>query len=233
MYEKKRIIGFIPARGGSKGIKDKNIIDLCGKPLISYTITASLDSNYIDKTIVSTDSNIIADISRECGADVPFMRPIELASDTSKTIDVVMHFLKYLESNKEKYDALVLLQPTQPLRTNTDIDKSIELFFQKQQRGLASVSPVDDHPILIRTINADCEMSSLLEMGSTCRRQDMPEYFRVNGCIYVNKVEDITDKTSFNDNPVGYVMESTHSVDIDELKDLALAEYYLKRGTKA
>lgn len=227
MYKGLRILALIPARGGSKGIKNKNIIDLHGKPLIYYTIHSALGSKYIDKTIVSTDSEEIARVSREFGADIPFMRPDYLATDTSKTVDVVMHTLDYYRSMGEHYDVLVLLQPTEPLRDEVDIDGSIELFYEKGQRGLVSVSLVNDHPILIRSINENSELTSLLDIESTCRRQDMPSFYRVNGCIYINKISDISNRTSFNDNPIGYIMDDSHSIDIDEMKDLVLAEYIL------
>lgn len=228
MFQGKRILSLIPARGGSKGIKDKNIINLNGHPLISYTIKSAIESKYIDSVVVSTDSEKIAQISRECGASVPFMRPAELAVDTSKTIDAVIHAIEFLRSRNHEFDVLVLLQPTQPLRDASDVDSSIELFFEKGMKGLASISLADDNPILIRTIDKNGEMASLIGRNSTCRRQDMPKYYRVNGCIYINKVDEITEATSFNDNPIGYVMEQNHSVDIDEMKDLVVAEYYLK-----
>ncbi len=186
MYKNNRILALIPARGGSKGIKNKNIIELNGKPLIWYTIIASLNSKYIDKTIVSTDSKMIATIAQSCGAEIPFIRPAEYATDTSKTVDVVLHAIQELKNSNEIFDDLVLLQPTQPLRTAEDIDSAIELFYQKGERGLTSVSQVDDHPILIRTINEEYELESLLKINSTCRRQDLPRYYRVNGCIYIN-----------------------------------------------
>lgn len=229
MFAGKRILALIPARGGSKGIKGKNIVDLCGKPLISYTIIHALRSKYIDRVIVSTDNEAIAKVAREYGADVPFTRPDELASDTAKTIDVVLHAIDFFGDSDEQFDILVLLQPTQPLRTVKDIDESIRFFFDNGQRGLVSVSSVDDHPLLIRTINDSNELSTMLKACSTCRRQDMPEYYRVNGCIYINRVDEIDQSLSFNDNSIGFIMEKSHSVDIDEEKDLIMAEYYLKQ----
>lgn len=228
MYDSMRILAIIPARGGSKGIKNKNIINLKGHPLISYTIDAALKSKYIDTAVVSTDSEEIARISKACGASVPFLRPAELATDDSKTIDTVIHAINKLREMSSEFDVLVLLQPTQPLRDSKDIDAAIELFFDKGLKGLASVSLVDDNPLLMRTMNKDGSMTSLLGVNSTCRRQDMPVYYRVNGCIYINLVKDITESTSFNDNEIGYVMDKNHSVDIDELKDLIMAEYYLE-----
>ena len=230
MIKKNKIVALIPARGGSKGIKNKNIIDLCGKPLISYTIQAALESKYIDKVIVSTDSQEIADVAIKYGAEVPFLRPGELASDTSKTIDAVMHAVGELEKRKEEYDILILLQATQPLRTADDIDSAIELFIKNKGQSLVSVSPVEDNPILIRTIDNLGRMNSILPMKSTCRRQDMPLYYRVNGCIYINLISELDLNTSFNDNKIPYIMPKERSVDIDEIKDLLIAQYYISRN---
>lgn len=228
MFNNQKILALIPARGGSKGIKDKNIVFLAGKPLIAYSIEAAKYSKYIDDIIVTTDSEKIAEISKQYGASVPFMRPAELATDTSKTIDAVLHAIRTLKSLGKEYSTLLLLQPTQPLRTTDDIDKAIEVYYQKGEKGLVSISPVDDSPLLIRSIGADGKLVKLLSQNSTCRRQDMPNYYKVNGCIYINKIDELDKNTSFNDNKVPFIMTKEHSVDIDELSDLWMAEYYLQ-----
>lgn len=230
MYCGKKILALIPARGGSKGIKNKNIIDLCGQPLISYTIRAAQSSRYIDEIIVSTESKEIAEIAERYGAHVPFLRPIELASDTSTTLEAVMHAIGYLESKNAIFQTLVLLQPTEPLRSSEDIDGAIKKYFLHGERSLVSVSEVDDSPILIRTLGENDLLFPIINMNSTCRRQDMPAYYRVNGCIYINKISEINETTSFNDNEVAYIMQKEHSVDIDELKDLYIAQYYLENA---
>lgn len=231
MFENSRILALIPARGGSKGIKNKNIIPVAGKPLIAYSIDAALHSKYVDDIVVTTDSQIIADVAKEYGARVPFLRPDYLASDTAKTIDAVIHAVDELKNQGHSYDVLLLLQPTQPLRTSEDIDAAIELFYQNNQKATVSVSPVDDHPLLIRTVSSDGCLTNLLNTGSTCRRQDMPDYYRVNGCIYLNKISEVDKDLSFNDNKLAYIMPRERAVDIDEPKDLLLAEYYLNNGT--
>lgn len=232
MFGKQKILALIPARGGSKGIKDKNIIPLAGKPLIAYSIEAAKKSKYIDNIVVTTDSEKIAEVAKQYGARVPFLRPTELAADTSKTIDAVLHAVKTLTSMGENYNTLVLLQPTQPLRTADDIDRAIELYYKNGENGLVSISPVDDSPLLIRSIGDDGKLINLLSQNSTCRRQDMLDYYKVNGCIYINKIEEIDKNTSFNDNNVPFIMPKEHSVDIDELSDLWMAEYYLKNIIK-
>lgn len=226
MFQDKKILAVIPARGGSKGIPHKNIIDLCGRPLISYTIEAALQSKYIDYVMVSTDDAEIAGVSRKFGAEVPFLRPAELAADTSKTIEAVIHAIRMLQDRGQSFETVVLLQPTQPLRTSRDIDGAVEKYANCGSAALASVSEVDDHPILIREIRNN-QLRPLLNISSTCRRQDMPAFYRVNGCIYINEVSEISRDTSFNDNIIPYIMEKSHSVDVDEMADLVIAEYYL------
>lgn len=227
MFNGKRILALIPARGGSKGIKDKNITDLGGKPLIAYSLECGLNSEYVDSVVVTTDSERIAEVARQCGTRVPFLRPAELASDTAKTLDAVLHAVRTLEQMGERYDLLLLLQPTQPLRTSEDVDGAIRAYFANGCEDLVSVCEVSDHPILIRTIEQG-RLHNLLSCSSTCRRQDMPAYYRINGCIYINAVARLNENTSFNDNPVPYVMQKSHSVDIDEPIDLEMARLQLK-----
>ena len=232
MFENNRILALIPARGGSKGILHKNITPLAGEPLIKYSIDAAKQSKYIDYVLVSTDDAEIADIAKKYGAKVPFLRPKELASDTAKTIDAVLHAIETLRKAGETFDSLVLLQPTSPLRTAEDIDKAIETFYQFNRQPVVSVSEVSDHPILIRTIeqtpNGD-RLKPLLDGSSTVRRQDMPPFYRVNGSIYINPIEEISQTTSFNDNLVPFIMQKNHSVDIDEPIDLRIAEWIAER----
>lgn len=230
MLQGKKFLGLIPARGGSKGIKRKNIREIAGSPLISYTIRAGLASKALDAVVVSTDDEEIASVARSYGAEIPFMRPAELAGDTSKTVDCVVHAVRTLASEGREYDAVVLLQPTSPLRRASEIDDACELFLETEMRGVASVSEVHDHPILIRSIGEGHELHKLLEgTGSTARRQDMPAFYRVDGGIYVNATSTLGLDTSFNDNPIGYVVEDADSaVDIDTMEDFRRAERLLE-----
>lgn len=220
-----KIIAIIPARAGSKGINNKNIIDFNGKPLIEYSIDVALKSKYIDKVVVSTDGEHIANIARECGADVPFLRPKNLALDTSKTIDCVTHCIEELKKQGEEYDYIVLLQPTQPLRQVFHVDEAIELIINRKEDSLVSVSKVKEHPILMRTINKNSYAVNILECSSTMRRQDFPDYYKVNGSIYINRInENLNSETSLNDNKLVYIMDEKYDVDIDEMLDLKIAE---------
>ena len=182
--------------------------------------------NIVDKSI------IIYIVAKKFGVEVPFLRPQELAADTSKTIEAILHLLEELNKIAEKYDVLVLLQPTSPLRTSEDIDKAIQKFFKFDQKSLVSVSKVKDSPILMRTIIAEDKMEKILSVSSTVRRQDMPDFYKVNGAIYINKISEINASTSFNDNEVPFIMSSSHSVDVDEYKDLEIVKYFLSGGNK-
>ncbi len=233
MYKDKRILALIPARGGSKGIKNKNIISLDGQPLISYTIECGLNSRYIDDVVVTTDSEIIAETALQYGAQVPFLRPEELAKDTSPTIESVLHAICALRDLGKEYDSMILLQPTQPLRTSEDVDLSIEEFYKHDQRPLISVSLVNDHPILMRLINEDGKLEKLIPANQDCRRQDMPPYYRINGCIYISRIADLNESTCFSNYEIPFIMKQSHSVDIDEPADLAVAEYYLANRHKS
>lgn len=224
-----RVLALIPARGGSKGIPGKNTKKLAGKPLIAYTIEAANGSACIDDVLVSTDSEDIAEVAREYGAWVPFLRPTELASDTAKTIDAVMYTVNRLAKEGREYDYVILLQPTSPLRKSEDIEGAFCLA-RKTGEDVVSVSEVSDSPILIRTCAEDGQLTPLLSGSSTVRRQDMPKYYRVNGSIYVNRVSELSSETSLNDNRMGYVMSRERSVDIDEPVDFLVAEYHLSGG---
>ena len=223
MYKDKKILALIPARGGSKGIPNKNITDLAGKPLIAYSINACKGSRFVDDIVVSTDSEKIATIARTFGAEVPFMRPEELAMDTSKTLDAVLHAVSELKKQGREYDSIVLIQPTQPLRTSEDIDGAIDTYYINSEQDVVSVCEVSEHPLLMRTLKEGV-LVPLLDKSSTCRRQDMDKYYKVNGCVYVNSVNNLNENTSFNDNLIPYVMDRSHSVDIDEPADLKYAE---------
>lgn len=231
MYQNKKVLAIIPARGGSKGIPHKNIINLCGKPLIAYTIEAANQSTYIDTVIVSTDDVDIQRISEQYGALVPFLREAKIASDEATTISVVVDAVKRLEVNGEKFDVVILLQPTSPLRTTEEIDVAIDIFFQNNMQGIVSVNVAEVSPFLLRTIEGS-QLQRIISKNSTIRRQDMPTYYEVNGAIYINAISDIKESLSFNDNPIPYIMSCEHSIDIDTWDDLEKAKYYLsnKRG---
>lgn len=229
MYKGKRILAIIPARGGSKGIPRKNIISVNGKPLIQYTIDVAKKSKYIDRIIVSTEDEEIADIALSSGAEVPFLRPKELAQDETKTIDVLVDVIKKLKLSGKEYDYSILLQPTQPLRQPFHIDESIERLIELNEDSLISISEVKEHPILMKTIDENGKLQNLLNSRSDIRRQDFSKIYKVNGAIYINKInEQFNKNTSLNDNKIAYIMDKKYDLDIDEPEDLLFLELMLK-----
>jgi len=224
MYKKKKILALIPARGGSKQIINKNIKLLCGKPLISYTIEAALASNYIDDVVISTDSDLIAEISLKYGGQVPFMRPKELAGDESKTIDVAIHAINALIKMGRNYDYLVLLQPTSPLRTKDDIDSAIKIIIDGDISSLVSVREVKENPALMRTIENN-KLKNIMDFNGSLRRQDLPKYYIFNGAIYINSIDMLLKQKKFVDEKTyPYVMDYERSIDIDEILDFKIVE---------
>ncbi len=229
MYKGKRFLAIIPARGGSKGIPHKNIMNLCGKPLISYSIEEAKQSKYIDYVLVSTDDKEIKDVSIAYGANVPFLRPEKFSDDKAKSIDVVIHAIDFLKNEGNLFDYVVLLQPTSPLRTYEDIDNAIELIAEKNESSLVSVCEVDENPILMRTIENDTLKSILQFNGDNLRRQDLPKYYIFNGALYINTVEMILSLNAFIDEKsIPFIMERGKSIDIDNILDAKLAQYILE-----
>ncbi len=228
MYKDYTILALIPARGGSKGIPGKNIKEFNGRPLIAYTIAAARRSKYIDSVVVTTDSQKIASIAMEYGAEAPFLRPVELAQDGSKTIDAIVHARDAMEALGRHHDVVVTLQPTSPLRRSEEIDRALEAFFSHGELGLASVSEVTENPVLTRRLDRSGVLHPILSMPSTVRRQDMPRFWHIDGAVYVNRSSDLTTETSLNDNPIGYIMPRLRSSDIDDIEDFQHAEEIMR-----
>lgn len=228
MINNRKVLAIIPARGGSKGIPNKNIIDVCGKPLIQYTLDAAKKSKYIDEIHISTDCESIISIVRELGFNVERKRPAELAQDDSATIDVLIDVLKYYEELNKQYQIILLLQVTQPLRTVEQIDNALEHFIDNKEKGLVSVSQVAQHPILMRSIDENGQLLNLLSMESTIRRQDFKDYFTVDGSIYINSAREILDRVSLNDNKIPFYMGDEYlNIDVDTERDLDYLKYVL------
>lgn len=220
MYKNKKILAIIPARGGSKGIKNKNIVKVNGIPLIGYTINATKKSKYIDKIIVSTDSLKIKKVVEKLDINVPFLRPENISRDSSKSVDVIINVIENLKIKGDTYDYIVFLQPTSPLRKTTNIDEAIKMLVDSNYNSLVSISKTIENPILFRTFDNKYVLKSLLNLRSDIRRQEFKDYYKVNGAIYINKWDQINNSTSLNDNEVGYVMDQSDSIDIDTHEDL-------------
>ncbi len=232
MHNGKSILAVIPARGGSKRIPNKNIIDLAGKPLVAWTIEHALNSKYIDRVIVSTDSYKISTISKQFGADVPFLRPVELAIDEATSIDVVVHAINELEKQGETYDFVILLQPTSPLRTAKDIDESIELLGKSKNDSVISVCEAEHNPLWSNVIPDNDSLVGFLDDAILNKRsQDLDVFFRLNGAIYLCKKDRLVKEKTFflKDKCIAYKMSRDKSVDIDNSIDLSLAHLYITR----
>tara|TARA_Y100001968_G_scaffold330935_1_gene384079 strand:- start:2427 stop:3107 length:681 start_codon:yes stop_codon:yes gene_type:complete len=213
-------LGLITARGGSKGIPKKNIKTLFGKPLIEWTINAAKKSKIIDRIIVSTDDEEIAEISYSCGAEIPFLRPEELSNDKASSIDTVLHCL----NNIEEVEDVFLLQPTSPFRNSIDIDKIYELRQTTHAETSVSVSLASTHPEWMYVIH-NRKMKNYTKKTKTLRRQDLEEVYQLNGAIYLASKQHLVSKKSFIDeNTVPYIMPKERSLDIDTMLDWDIAE---------
>jgi len=221
MYKNKTFLAIIPARGGSKRLPRKNILDLNGKPLIAYSIEASLNSKYIDKVIVSSDDNEILDIAKKYGART-IKRPNYLATDTATSFDVIKHTIE----NSEKYDYIILLQPTSPLRNSKHIDKAIELLENKNANAIVSVCEMDHSPLWSNTLDDTLSMGDFLRNDVLNKRsQDLETYYRLNGAIYIYKTDKLLEENRlfFEDGIYAYKMDRKSSIDIDEELDFKIA----------
>lgn len=239
MYQGKKILGVITARGGSKGIPRKNIKELCGEPLIAHTIRAAQGSKYLTRCIVSTEDEEIAQVARAHGAEVPFMRPKELAQDVSTSMEVVQHALSWLRNppdgkEGETYDYLMILQPTSPLRTAEDIDTAIEKIVATDADSVISVMELSNFgPRKMHRIEGDTIRPYFdeHEIGKESqRRQDLEPVYRRNGAaIYLTKAELVERGDLFGKVSRPYIMPRERSVDIDEPVDFELAEFWMKK----
>lgn len=219
----------IPARGGSKGIKNKNIRILAGKPLIFYTIREAKNAKLVDKVIVSTDSPQIKKIAQALKADVPFLRPFSLAKDTTPMYPVIRHALEYLNNRGDKFDAVIILQPTSPLRSAEDIDKAILSLVNSGVDSLVSVCLAKHSPYWMKVIK-NGKLFPLMGSNNSMRRQDLPKVYMPNGAIYATRAKVILkDKKILGSKVIPFIMEEEKSVDVDSLMDLHLAELLLKQ----
>lgn len=222
----KKTLTIIPARGGSKGIKNKNIKKLLGKSLINWTIESALKSKYVERVIVSTDNKKISNYAKKSGVEVPFLRPSKLSNDKAKSIDLVLHAIKKIPG----YEWILLLQPTSPLRTSKDIDNVFKLCVKKKALSVASICSVNQHPHKMFTINKSLYLKSLIKKKAINEiRQDLPKTYITNGALYLVNISWLKKRKKFIDSDtIGYEMPAEKSVDIDTLSDWYLAENILK-----
>jgi CMP-N-acetylneuraminic acid synthetase len=228
-----KILGIIPARGGSKGVPLKNIKELNGKPLIQYSSEVALASDKISKLIVSSDDDKIISISKELGIDVPFKRPLNLALDNTPTLPVILHALNHFKSIGEDFDAVCLLQATSPFRTVEFLNDAIAQFIEKETDSLISVKkvPHEYNPHWVFQPNE----KGILEIATgeseiISRRQDLPDTFHRDGSIYITKVDVLLNKNSLYGNSISYIeTPKEYYVNIDTMEDWHKAEKLINR----
>ena len=229
MIADRSVIGVIPARGGSKGVPRKNIRPLAGKPLIAWTIEAARQSHSIDRLVLSSDDEEIIAIAEEWGCESPFLRPSELALDSTPTIDVVLHLLRELPS---AHDYVVLLQPTSPLRTAADIDATIEHCIAAAAPSCVSLVVAEKSPYKMYSFDSEGRMNPLLPTSTTIRQQ-LPTAYLTNGAVYATQRDWLLREQRFEGiGAVGYVMPPERSLDIDTEIDFIVAAALLRHGNE-
>lgn len=224
--KKLKSIAIIPARSGSKGLKDKNIKLLCGIPLMAYSIRCAKESGMFEKIFVSTDSEEYARIAEEYGADAHFLRSEENSGDKVGSWDVVREVLERFEEEGETFDTIMLLQPTSPLRNVEDIKNSFKQMKEKNANAILSVTEMEHSPLWSNTLGKDLCMDSFQnEEYRGIPRQWLPTYYRLNGAIYLIKKEELQKKIMFCNGCYAYIMPGERSIDIDTELDFVMAEY--------
>ncbi|QIA28188.1 acylneuraminate cytidylyltransferase family protein [Thermaerobacter sp. PB12/4term] len=230
------VLAVIPARGGSKGLPRKNLRELLGKPLLGYSIEAALESRTITRTVVSTDSEEIAALAQQLGAEVPFLRPERLAADETPMIDVISHALEVLypgfRNGPRVPDWVIVLQPTSPLRSHKHIDAAFSQLFEMDGDSLASVCAAKESPFWMFRVDTSGFLRPILSR-QVFRRQDLPPVFRLNGAIYITQPTLVAQRRLLGQRIVPFFMAWEESVDIDNEEDLRLAEYMLKIKMKS
>jgi CMP-N-acetylneuraminic acid synthetase len=229
MIDDMKVLAVIPARGGSKRLPRKNLLDLGGRPLVAWSIKAGQCSNYVDQIAVTSDDAEILEIAQDYGV-LPIDRPAELANDTATTFEAIEHTIR----NVEKNDLVVVLQPTSPLRSEKHVDEAIELLVVKNANAVVSVCEMDHSPLWANKLNDDLSMVGFLkDEVANKRSQDLERYYRLNGAIYVCNIEKLLEEKSFflKKDIFAYKMDRHSSIDIDEKDDFLLAQYIFEKYT--
>lgn len=223
-------LGIIPARSGSKRVPGKNVRLVGGMPLIAHTIRAAAGSKKVGRTVVSTDSEQIATIAREWGGDVPFLRPADISGDTSAPIDAILHAVGIVEAGGNRVDAIVLLQPTSPMRTAADIDTALDIFESSGADTVTAVCKSREHPYYAWRLDQTgiTPFFSMKEM--TLGRSELPDAVVENGSIFIVRRQVLDHRTLYGQIVVPYAMDWRSSVDIDTAEDMLLAEMYLNEA---
>lgn len=231
MYKGKKILAIIPARGGSKGLPGKNIKELCGKPLIAWSIEHAQKSKYVDELFISTDSQEIADVAEHFGAPCPELRPAELARDTAPSSEFIVYTLEKMKKEGKFFDYFILLEPTSPLRDVEDVDKSIEMLVDNPvaESVMGVVRAEDSNPAFMVKIGEGGLMIPFMGKAETLRRQDIPDAYYFEGTVYLSKCDAYMEKKAFyHDKTLPYVVPKWKSFEIDDIIDFTIIEAIMK-----
>jgi CMP-N,N'-diacetyllegionaminic acid synthase len=231
--KKNEILAIIPARGGSKGVPRKNIRELAGKPLIAWTIETALSCDGLDRVIVTTEDENIAEIANQYGAEIPFLRPLDIAQDDTPDLPVYQHALSWLKEH-EKYcpDIIVWLRPTAPLRIVEDIEGAIRLLTETKADCVRTVCVAEHHPYWMKQLNGNRLLPFLegIRTEQYYRRQLLPLVYRLNGAVDVTWQETVMKKELLYSGDVrGYIMPTERSIDLDNEIDFSVAEVLIRR----
>ena len=241
MIGQQRLLAIIPARGGSKRLPGKNTLKLAGKPMIAWSIEAALESKFIDKVIVTTEDEDIVNIAREFGAEVPFIRPNELASDSASSIDTVIHAIQALKDlYDDSYEYIILLQPTSPFRTSQHIDEAVGLLMDRNADGIVSICEADNVKMKINPFPVSMDENGKIyeksDHSPTNKRnlhlnvKEFDKEYRINGAIYLCKTSILTKElTFFHESSYAYVMDPSESIDIDYDYDYKKCELIINK----
>lgn len=227
MIAGRRVLALVPARGGSKGLPRKNLRCLNGYPLVQWSIDIALACKEIDSVIVSTDDEQIAVVANAAGAEVPFMRPSNLAEDTSSTIDVIIHALDFLESNKREFEIVLLLEPTSPLREVSDVQNALQDMIDKSATAIVSVCRAEaTHPTFMFRTTDQRRLQPFISASPTgIRRQDVEALYYIEGTLYASTVVGLRERRSFyHDDTLAYEVAKWKALEIDDFEDFELAE---------
>lgn len=222
------------ARGGSKGLPKKNIKSMLNKPLLGYTIEQAKASRYLDNIVLSTEDNNIAKVANDFGLETPFMRPAELARDDSPSADAVIHALDWFKQKGQEFDVLVLLEPTSPLRKDTDIDNAVKLFIDNYEKAdsllcLGEIHSDTEHPIGAKTVEEGYIKAFVKDVMNYYQRQQLPKAYGIYGGIYIAKVKKYQSTKSFlSDRTIPYFVERWQEFEIDDYIDWICVEAIMK-----
>jgi N-acylneuraminate cytidylyltransferase/CMP-N,N'-diacetyllegionaminic acid synthase len=232
MISDQRILCIVPARAGSKGLPGKNIRPLAGKPLLAWPIAAARGSAYVDRVIISTDSQAFADIAVAHGADCPFLRPAELASDTAPSLDFILHAIDTLAADGEHYDILLLLEPTSPLTEASDVDAALEQLVASDASAVVGISAMEtQHPAfsVLKDDRGLIRPAQSADFANLPRRQDLDPVFALDGSLYISTIDALRKERGFcHSNTLGYVTERHKAFEVDDLVDFIAIEAILK-----